>query len=158
MPESVFMETTILSYYVARSSTELVQAARQELTIDWWQSRRGGYDLFTSQAVLDEVTRGDPQMADASVGLLKEIPLLAITDAVIVVAESLITKDIIPEKAADDALHISCAAVHEMDYLLTWNCRHIANPHNQRRIRAVLENHGHDMPVICTPEEFMESE
>ena len=158
MSESVFIETTIPSYHAARASRDIVQAARQELTIEWWAARRSAYRLYTSQPVLAEVARGDQEMAAARLKLLEEVPLLAITEDVISVAESLIDKGIIPDKVADDALHISCAAVHEMDYLLTWNCRHIANPHNQRRIRAVLDDHAYETPVICTPEEFMENE
>ena len=97
-------------------------------------------------------------MATARLELLRELPLLAINEAVTSAAESLIVRGIIPERVADDALHISCAAVHEIDYLLTWNCRHIANPHNQRRIRETLSALGYETPVICTPEEFMENE
>ena len=158
MPESVFIETTIPSYHVAQRAREIVQAARQELTIEWWASRSSLYDLYTSQAVLDEVARGEKAMAAARLDLLRETPLLAINEAVILMAESLIDRGIIPERVADDALHISCAAVHEIDYLLTWNCRHIANPHNQRRIREALGALGYETPVICTPEEFMQNE
>jgi hypothetical protein len=158
MAESVFIETTIPNYHVARRSRDIVQAARQELTIDWWESRRRAYDLYTSQPVLDEVARGEQEMATARLELLKDVPLLAINEAVVSLAESLIHKGIIPEKAGEDALHISCASVHQMGYLLTWNCRHIANPHIQRRIRAALGAYGYDTPIICTPEEFLENE
>lgn len=158
MRESVFIETTIPSYHVARRSGDVVQAARRELTIRWWASRRSAYDLYTSQPVLDEAARGEEEMACARLELLREVPLLAINEAVTSVAENLIVRGIIPERVADDALHISCAAVHGMDYLLTWNCRHIANPHNQRRIRETLRALGYEAPVICTPEEFMGNE
>ncbi len=158
MPESVFIETTIPSYYVARRSRDIIQAARQELTIEWWTTCRGAYQLCTSQIVLNEIARGEQAMATARTELLQEIPLLAIDEAVTAVAERLIVEQIIPEKAADDALHISCAAVHEMDYILTWNCRHIANPHNRRRIQELLTSLGYETPVICTPEEFIDNE
>jgi len=158
MPETVFIESTIPSYYVARRSRDILQAARQELTIDWWTFRRNDYVLYTSLPVLNEVMRGESDLASARMELLKDIPLLAMNEAVISVAESFIEKRIIPSKVAEDALHISCAAVHGMDYLLTWNCRHIANPHIQRSIRLALKDLGFEMPVICTPEEFMENE
>lgn len=158
MPESVFIETTIPSYHVARRARDIVHAARQELTIEWWASRRSAYELYTSQPVLDEAARGEETMAVARIELLREIPLLTINEAVTSVAEKLIERGIIPERVADDALHISCAAVHGMDYILTWNCRHIANPHNQRRIRETLSAQGYEVPVICTPEEFLENE
>ena len=158
MAESIFIETTIPSYHAARRSRDIVQAARQQVTIEWWARQRRMYDLYTSQAVLDEVARGDRELAAARVEMLKEISLLAINEAVVSVAENLLDKGIVPRKAGEDALHISCAAVHGMDYLLTWNCRHIANPHIQRRIREALDEFGYDTPVICTPEEFTDNE
>lgn len=97
-------------------------------------------------------------MAAKRLDSMSEIPLLDIEDSVIRLARDLVAGSIIPEKAADDAFHIACAGVHRMDFLLTWNCRHIANPHNQRGIRACLARHGHDVPVICTPEELIEDE
>ena len=158
MSDTVFIETTIPSYHVARRARDFVQAARQELTIEWWESQSSASDLYPSQPVMDELSRGDAAMAAARLELIRDIPLLKINEAVISAAESLIERAIIPKQVADDALHISCAAVHGMDYLLTWNCRHIANPHNQRRIREALSTLGYEAPVICTPEEFMENE
>ena len=95
-------------------------------------------------------------MAAARLDLLKQIPLLAINEAVIVMAESLIRREIIPERVANDALHISCAAVHEIDYLLTWNCRHIANARHRQKIENICDALGYVSPVICTPEELTE--
>jgi len=156
--KSVFIETTIPSYLVARISRDIVQAARQELTMEWWSAHRRRYKLFTSQIVLDEVGRGERDLAKKRVELLTAIPLLDIHDIVIRLAEDLVAKSVLPQKDADDALHIACAAAHRMDFLLTWNCRHIANPHNQRGIRACLAEQGFEMPVICTPEELIEDE
>lgn len=158
MPKSVFIETTIPSYLVARKSRDVIQAARQELTAEWWSGHRHRYDLFTSQIVLDETARGEPQMAALRLDVLNGIPLLDIDDAVLALARDLVVRFIVPAKALDDSFHIACAAVHRMEFLLTWNCRHIANPHHQRRIRACLAAHGLDMPVICTPEELVEDE
>jgi hypothetical protein len=154
MPESVFIETTIPSYLVAYRSRDIIQMARQELTNQWWTHLRHDYDLFSSQIVLDELARGDPEMAHQRLTLLKGLPLLDIDDAVIALAKELVAESIVPEKAADDAFHIACSGVHRMDYLLTWNCKHIANPHIQRRIRACFSQHGVHIPIICTPEEF----
>ncbi len=83
------------------------------------------------------------------------IPLLDISERVITVAEDILASGIIPSKVADDAFHIACAGVHRIDFLLTWNCTHIANPHNRRRLRERLSRHGLDIPVICTPEELI---
>lgn len=154
MPESIFIETTIPSYHVARPSRDLVQAARQQLTIDWWTHRRSEFELFSSQLVITEASRGEKEMADKRLQLLAEVRLLDLDEPVNSVAKLLVEREIIPKQAAEDAVHISCAAVHGMDYLLTWNCRHIANPQIRRRIRQVLEDEGFQMPEICTPEEF----
>jgi len=156
MAKSVFIETTIPSYLVAPRSRDIVHAARQELTLEWWSFHRQRYELFTSQIVLDEVRRGEREMAAKRLDSMTGIPLLDIEDSVIRLARDLVAGSIIPKKAADDAFHIACAGVHRMDFLLTWNCRHIANPHNQRGIRACLAGHELDMPVICTPEELIE--
>jgi len=155
MPESVFIETTIPSYLVARRSRDVVQVARQELTAEWWSLQRQKYELFSWQIVLDEIARGEPEMARRRLELLDGLPLLDIDDAVTALAKELVEDSIVPEKAADDAFHIACSGIHRMDYLLTWNCRHIANPHIQRRIRACFSRQGIDVPVICTPEEFV---
>ena len=152
---SVFIETTIPSYYVARRARDIVQAARQELTIEWWDEHRTEFDLFCSVAVLAELRKGEAAMAEKRERLLEGIPLLDINEHVISVAEDFLVAGIIPRKAADDAFHIACAAVHRMDFLLTWNCKHIANPQISKWIRARLAGHGLDMPVICTPEEFL---
>jgi hypothetical protein len=158
MSQSVFIETTIPSYYVAKRSRDIVQAARQELTIEWWDSHRSRYELLSSQIVLDEAARGHGAMAEKRLDMLAEIPLLVITDAVVRIAEELLKDGVVPESAGDDAFHIACAGVHGVDFLLTWNCKHIANPHNRQRIRKCFTRHGIKMPVICTPEEFIGDE
>ena len=155
MPEAVFIETTIPSYYVARPPRDIVQAARQRLTIDWWDECRSDYELLTSQIVIDEISQGESAMADKRLAMVSDIPLLAITDEVVAVTEDLLVADVVPAKAADDAFHIACAGVHRVNYLLTWNCKHIANPHNRHGIRKCFDRHGIDLPVICTPEEFI---
>ena len=152
---SVYIETTIPSYYSGRRPRDFVLAARQELTIEWWDQYRSEYELYSSQIVLDESRRGHPEAAARREQLLLEVPLLDISDKVIRVAEDLIASGIIPKKVADDAYHIACAGVHRIDFLLTWNCAHIANPHNRRRLRRQLAGHGIEIPVICTPEELI---
>jgi len=155
MSDSVFIETTIPSYYAARRSRDIVQAARQELTIEWWDNRRLRYELLSSQIVLDEVARGEESMAQRRLAMLADIPLLVISDSVIEIADELLADNVVPEKASDDALHIACAGVHGVEFLLTWNCKHIANPHNRYRIQKCFDRHQIRMPVICTPEEFI---
>lgn len=155
MSHSVFIETTIPSYYVARRSRDIVQAARQELTIEWWDNHRSRYELLSSQIVIDEAVRGEKLMAERRVAMLADVPLLVISEPVLEIAKELLRDHVVPEKASDDAFHIACAGVHGVDFLLTWNCKHIANPHNRHRIRRCFDRHQITMPVICTPEEFI---
>jgi hypothetical protein len=153
--ETVFIETTIPSYYVARRARDIVQAARQELTIEWWDNHRSRYELLSSKIVMNELARGEKTMATKRLELLENIPLLVISDSVIKIAEELLQDGVVPPKAADDAFHIACAGVHRVDFLLTWNCTHIANPHNRHRIERCFARYQISMPVICTPEEFI---
>ena len=155
MPESIYIETTIPSLYVARPATQLVEAARQQLTKIWWDEHRVNYDIVCSQTVIDECGRGDALMAERRLAVLDTVPLLDLSEEVITIAEDLVSRQIIPPKAADDAVHIAVASVHEIDYLLTWNCKHIANPHNWRRISDCLSTHGWRASVICTPEDLI---
>ena len=155
MTETVYIETTIPSLYVAKTSGRLVEAGRQRLTRIWWDEHRADYNLVCSQTVLDECGSGDSEMAEKRIALLESLPLLDLSREVLTIAQELVDRVIIPEKAADDAIHISVAAVHRIDYLITWNCKHIANPHIQNRIRACFEEYTLDIPVICTPEEFI---
>lgn len=154
MPHSVFIETTIPSYYVSRPSRNLLQFARQELTRDWWDSQRRQFDLFTSQLVLDEAAEGDAAKASERLLLLTGIPLLDLTEHVQCLANQLISSGILPAVAGRDAFHLAAAGVHRMDFLLTWNCKHIANPFLADRLRSCFSDAGVHLPVICTPEQF----
>lgn len=152
---TVYIETTIPSYYTGRRPRDIILAARQELTVEWWEQHRQNYELYSSQVVLDEIRRGNPLAAAKREGCLVGVPLLDISEKVIQLAEALISSKLIPPKAADDAYHIACAGVHQIDFLLTWNCTHIANPHIRRHLRQLLTRHGIEIPVICTPEELI---
>jgi hypothetical protein len=129
VPDAVFIETTIPSYYVARESRNLVQLARQQLTREWWDFHRGAFDLYTSQLVLDEAADGDVTMAHERLMLLRDLPLLDIDGQVSDLAQELLAKTILPPIASRDALHIACSAVHRMHFLLTWNCKHTGRIH-----------------------------
>jgi hypothetical protein len=151
----VYVETTIVSYLAARMSRNLIVAAHQQLTEEWWLTRRTGFDLYTSLLVHQEAAAGDEVYARKRRDLLKDIPLLTSNEGVLTLGSELLHRRIIPEKAAEDASHIAIAAVHGMDYLLTWNCRHIANAQMQRQVSATCREIGYEPPVICTPEELM---
>ena len=155
MAATVYIETTIIGYLTARPSRDLIVAAHQQLTPEWWERRRVEYGLFASPLVLREAGSGDVQQAQRRLEMLRELPVIAINDDAVALARALIDDGAVPEKAAEDALHIALATVHGMDYLLTWNCRHIANAEMRGRIEAVCLDRGYEPPIICTPEELM---
>ena len=156
--ESVYIETTIPSLYTGRPSPRIVEAARQQLTRVWWDKERLSYRLVTSQTVHDECAKGEPEMAQRRVQLLSGIPLLHLSDPVAEIAKELLARQIIPTKAADDAIHIAVASVHGIDYLLTWNCKHLANPRIWWPVSKVISRFGYTPSVICTPEDLIGDE
>ena len=154
MKPKLYLETTIISYVTARSSRDLIIAAHQELTHEWWENRRKHFELFVSELVIQEAQAGDKAAAQKHLGILESIPLLELNENVLSLARALMDKAI-AKKAVEDALHISIAAIHGMDYLLTWNCKHIANAEREHAIVTVCRINGFMPPVICTPEELM---
>ncbi len=154
MKKLVYIETSVISYLTARVSRDLVSAARQQLTQEWWSDCRQEFDLFVSPLVSDEALRGDSEAAGRRMDVLKDIPELTLTDEAASLAGHLMQAGALPEKAKDDAVHIAIAAVCRMDYLLTWNCRHIDNAAMKPVIRKVCTEHGFVCPEICTPEEL----
>lgn len=156
MKPRVYLETTIPSYLAARPSRELVLAGQQQATRDWWETQRAEHDLYVSDLVVEEVSKGDGETAKARLALIEPLPMLKATDEAGEVAGRLLAAGVIPSVAAADALHIAIATVHGMDFLLTWNCKHINNAHSVRRIEKLCREIGHVCPVICTPEELME--
>ena len=155
---TAYIETTVPSYYVARPSNSLIQAARQSATRDWWDGGCSGFDLYTSLETIDEADKGDRVMAADRLALLDPLPLLTMTDAAIDLATELVSLGIVPQKAASDSLHIAVASVHGIDYLVTWNFKHIANPFSRDRIRTVVSAAGHRLPVMCSPEELLQDD
>lgn len=158
MRPKLYLETTIPSYLTGWPSRDLLTAAHQQVTRDWWESRRMDFDLYVSEFVLAEVRLGDAQLASRRLELLAGIPLLPISDETLELAEELVSEGVIPQKAASDAAHVAIASVYDCEYLLTWNCRHIANAELNRAIRRVIGRHGYDVPNLCTPEELMGGE
>ena len=155
MPHSIFIETTIPSYYVYRPSRNLLQFARQELTREWWDGQRHRFELFTSQLVLDEASEGEPVKASERLQLLAALELLDLNEEVEVVATKLVCSGILPATSIRDASHLAAAGVHGMDFLLTWNCKHIANPFIADRLQSCFSEMGVHLPIICTPEQFI---
>jgi hypothetical protein len=155
MRPTVYIETSIISYLAAHPSRDLITAAHQQITHTWWQERRPEFSIFASQVVLDESAAGDPQMASKRMELLKNVSLLEITPEVAELAEALIMRLPLPPRAGADAAHIAVAAYHGMNFLLTWNCSHIANAVLRPKIEKVCKEQGYSAPVLCTPEELV---
>jgi predicted nucleic acid-binding protein len=151
---TVYIETSIVSYLTARPSRDLLVAAHQQLTVAWWDQQRSHYEIFTSQVVLAEAREGDPDAAQRRVAVLEPFPLLDVTDAAIMLAAALVSGQALPAQAAQDALHVAVACVHGMEYLLTWNCAHLANARLRSRIEQICREAGYVPPIICTPEEL----
>lgn len=152
---TVYLETTIISYLAAWPSRDLVTAAHQQITHEWWNTRRNGYSLNVSEFVVGEAAGGDPDAASRRLVLVQAIPLLDVNEAVRNLARGLTRSGSIPDRYATDAFHIAVAAVHRVDYLLSWNCRHIANAGLWNAIAQVCGQHGCRMPNICTPYELL---
>lgn len=158
MPPRVYIETTIVSYLAARPSRDIILAAHQQITDEWWHNSRAHFELYTAQPVLDEAAQGDTEAAGHRLEKLAPLQLLDITEEVSDLAERLIRDGPLPTKAAVDAVHIATATVHGMDYLLTWNCKHIANALMRNKMEAVIRSTGYEPPILCTPEELKEGQ
>ena len=152
----VYLETSVVSYLVGRLSRDVVVLGNQELTREWWANRRRGYDLFISEVVLAEAALGDEELARQRLAICGDLRLLAVTDAAEHLAPLLLRATAMASNAETDVLHIAVAAVHGMDYLLSWNCRHIANATIRRAIDNQCRASGYEPPVICTPQELIE--
>ena len=156
MKELVYIETTIVSYLTSRPSRDVVIAAHQELTRQWWESRSSAFNLLVSELVREESARGDPEAASKRLGIVDRIPILKISDAAVELSGQIVFAGLVPLESTADALHIAIAAVNGVDYILTWNCKHLANATLRYRIEEMVESTGFACPIICTPEELME--
>ena len=157
MPKpSVYLETTIPSYLTAWPSRDLVTAAHQQITREWWETRRPDFDLFVSAVVIEEASAGDEDAAARRLKAIDGLPLLALTDEATEFAEHLVNQNVIPREKAEDALHVAVAVVHGMDYLLTWNLSHIAQAGARNKIEQACRSSAYRPPIICTPEELLE--
>jgi hypothetical protein len=156
--KSVYIETSIPSYLTARPSRDVRAAAWQEITVLWWDHARWHYDLYTSEIVVAESAEGDAMAAERRLAILRDIPELPVDKEVEVLAAKLVDAGGFPATAAVDALHVAVAAVHSVDFLLTWNCRHINNADTKPLIRSICALAGHTCPEICTPQELLPEE
>jgi hypothetical protein len=150
----IYIESTIPSYLASRPARDLLQAARQQMTKDWWDLKRQKHELFTSQIVLDEIAEGERLMANRRLKIMSGIPVLDLTTEAADLTRQILDSGLVPAKVDADAAHIALATVHQMDILLTWNCRHIANVEIQARLRRLVEAESYELPAICTMDEL----
>jgi predicted nucleic acid-binding protein len=153
--ETVYLETSFISYLVSRPSNVPIILGHQQTTHLWWKNRRSSFECFTSQVTIDEASAGNAQEIQKRLSVLRDIPLIDVDVDSTILTKAIIDSAILPPHAFPDAAHIAVAASHEIDYLLTWNCKHLANAQIRRRITKVCEAAGYKMPLICTPEELM---
>lgn len=161
MPEEkskpkVYVETTVVSDATALPTNDLVLAGRQYVTREWWRTARERFDLYSSRTVDVEIRRGDGEAAQRRIVALKDIPEVETTDASIRLARELIERKAVPREYPDDALHIATAATNGLDYLVSWNFKHITNANTIPLIVRICEENGYQCPCICTPQMLQE--
>jgi len=152
----IYIESSVISVQTARPSKNVLLLARQQYTNDWWDSI-DQYTPYISQAVLDEIKRGDVSAAEKRLRLVESIPLLPYVDEVNRIVGCLLREKALPFKAWEDAHHIAIAAVHDVDYLLTWNMTHIANPFKRQHVIDIIRQFRTSSPMIITPQELLEA-
>jgi predicted nucleic acid-binding protein len=152
---SVYIETTVVSYFSARPSRDIIHLAHQEITRRWWQHATRRFDLYISELVIEEASAGDSRAAAQRISAIADFPLLALNDDVEHLAIVYMDALTFPPKYARDAAHLAVAVAHGIDYLVSWNCAHIANGEIVRKVMKINEREGYSTPIICTPEELM---
>lgn len=153
--ESVYLETTFISYLVARPSRDLLVAAHQQITQECWANRRSQFVCSVSQVVIDEASVGDTAEVQKRLAIIGGLPTLEVSPDAESLTRAIMAAGILPPHAFPDAARVAVSAVHSVDYLLTWNCKHLANAQITRRMALVCEKLGQKRPIICTPEELM---
>ena len=156
MKPKVYIETTIISYLAARPSRDLIVAGHQQITHEWWQTARPNFAAVSSQLVAREAGAGDSEAAAARLAFLTRLTLLEISEEALMLAQRLLQAKAIPQDFPEDALHVAVAVVNGIEYLLTWNYKHLANAGMRSKIEAACRELGYEAVVICTPEELME--
>ena len=156
MKATVYVETSVISYLTARPSRDVIVAGRQALTAEWWDICRERLDLYVSALVVTEAEDGDPMAVDRRLAAIEGVPALTVGEEALSLSRQLTEDGPMPREYPEDALHIALCALNGIDYLVTWNCTHLANATLRRQVERFLDKTGYVCPVICTPEELME--
>ena len=158
MKSTAYIETSVVSYLTARPSRDVVVAAYQDVTRNWWHAASGRFHLVASELVVAESGAGDAVAARARLEALRSVGLLAITDHSNSLTRLLLDQGAVPRQAAADAAHVAIAVTNGVDFLVTWSFKHIANAAMRSRIEQTCRHAGYEPPVICAPNELMESD
>lgn len=156
MKESIYIETSVVSYYTSNPSRDLIVLAHQQITLEWWPKAVRRFDVYISEVVVEEAKLGNRESAKRRLEELESFLHLELTDEVERIAQVYMKRLNIPERALRDAAHLAIASVHNIDYLITWNCTHLANGEIIKKLLKINEKLGVQTPIICTPEELME--
>ena len=156
MKKRVYIETSVISFLTARPSNNIVLAGHQSSTHEFWD-KKGSYELFISDLVIQECEKGDADCAQNRLEAITDIPALNIDREVELLAGELISKKTVPKNSLEDAVHIAVASISEIDFIVTWNFKHINNPFMKQLIRNIVTDNGYNMPEICSPEELLEA-
>lgn len=152
---SVYIETTIPSYLAARPSRDLVIAAHQQITHEWWLTASDRFELFVSEAVLRETREGNPAYASKRMGIVADLEVLEFTSEVDFLAREYERRVVLAGPAVTDLAHFAFAVAYNIEYLVTWNCKHIANGQVIKRLAKANQELGRSTPIIVTPEELL---
>jgi len=155
MKYKVYIETSVISYLTARPSRDLIVAAHQESTRIWWSDMKDNFELYISQLVIDEVQKGDFEASSRRMEQINNFRKLNLTNSVTELAFHLVSSKAVPKNSVEDAFHISFSAVHKMDFLLTWNFKHIANAVAKKKIESSVNAFGYKLPLLCSPLELV---
>ncbi|NCC62747.1 MAG: PIN domain-containing protein [Verrucomicrobiae bacterium] len=157
MKRTIYIETSVISYYTAKPSDNIRINGHQLATYEFWEILPQ-YNVYISDTVIEESSRGDEEKVQERLFAIRKFSILEIDSKTQELAKKLVNTGTIPEKCPEDALHISVAATYSIGFVLTWNFKHINNPFMMRNITDVVTNAGYQMPIICSPEEFLEAE
>lgn len=155
---TLYIETSVISYLVAKPSRDIIVAANQQVTHEWWEQRLDDYDAYVSDIVIREAKEGNKEYAQKRLDAIKNLTNLEMTTTVVSLSNHIIDTGTLPTKAKVDALHIAISSFYHIQYLITWNCKHIANAHIRSKIESVCKKFGYNLPTICTPLEFLGEE
>ena len=151
----IYLEPTVISYLTARTTSDPIKLAQQLASKEWWNNHRHKCDIFISNVVLDEIREGDPAAAQMRMALAQTLSLLQSNAETDRLSAALIALHAIPDNHKEDADHIAIASIYPIEYLVTWNQKHILNVSMRDRILSIISDKGYTPPRLVTPAELL---